>query len=186
MLTAITKPHTYRQICSCDVDLLRQKVLALSEAAWDSENAHKENKFAVFHSTRHIIARFIPSNNNPLEFYSTPFWSVWRPLLEPILHQVSGHYGMVKPEFPKVMLARLKAGAVIDKHVDGAGSNLVTHKIHVPLVTNSGVWFEVGDARFQLETDIAYELNNVRPHGVVNHGNADRIHLIFEIADFAG
>ena len=84
-----------------------------------------------------------------------------------------------------MMLARLAKGGVIEKHVDGAGSNLLTHKIHVPLVTNEKVWFEVGSTVFHLEPGLAYELNNIRPHGVRNDGDHDRIHLIFEIMDRA-
>lgn len=182
-MARVTKPDSYRPICQVDVAALRERLLAVGEAAWHAEDARKENRFACFHHTRHIVARFIPSNSDPMAFYSTPFWAVWQSLLRPILDQVASHYGLAEAEFPKVMFARLAANAVIDRHVDGAGSNLLTHKIHVPLVTSERVWFEVGDARFQLHCGQAYELNNLKPHGVRNDGETDRIHLIFELFD---
>ena len=85
--------------------------------------------------------------------------------------------------YPKVMLARLAAGAVIDRHVDGAGSNVFTHKIHVPIQTNGRVRVFINDRCFQLAEGRAYEVNNLAAHAVENLGQTDRIHLIFEVFD---
>lgn len=186
VLRPVVKPEEFRLVCPVDTAELESRVHMLSEAAWNAEDARKENRFSVFHHTRHIVARFIPGNGDPLAFYSTPFWSVLQPVVRPILDRAAESFGFREPEFPKVMLARLAAGAVIDRHVDGAGSNLLTHKVHVPLTTNDGVWFEVGDGRFRLVKGFAWELNNIRPHAVRNDGESDRIHLIFEIMDLAG
>lgn len=184
-MAQVVKPDSYRPICTVDTTALLERLRAVGEATWNGEDARKENRFTCFHHTRHIIARFIPSNRDPMEFYSTPFWTIWEPLLRPILERVASHYDLAEPEFPKVMFARLAAGAVIDRHVDGVGSNLVTHKIHIPLITSDQVWFEVADTRFQLAPGQAYELNNIKPHAVRNDGDADRIHLIFELFDRA-
>ncbi|WP_264944744.1 aspartyl/asparaginyl beta-hydroxylase domain-containing protein [Sphingomonas canadensis] len=94
-------------------------------------------------------------------------------------------YRFRRPQFPKAMLARLRAHGVIERHVDGAGSNLRTHKIHVPLITNPKVVTTLGDREFHLEAGRAYEVNNVAPHAVRNDGDADRIHFIFEVFDAA-
>ena len=82
--------------------------------------------------------------------------------------------------------ARLAAGGTIAPHTDGAGSNLVTHKIHVPLITNPDALFLAGGVWTHLEAGQAYEVNNIGRHGVVNRGAQDRIHLIFEVYDAAG
>lgn len=94
-------------------------------------------------------------------------------------------YGYADPRVPKAMFARLKAGKEIARHTDGAGSNLEAHKIHVPLVTNSGATFAVGEKSFHLEVGRAYEVNNIRAHGAANQGAEDRIHFIFELYDGA-
>src|SRR5579883_852149 len=100
-LKPVTKPAEYRLICAVETANLRRAIMALTEEAWNAENARKENNFAVFHHARHIVARFIPRNEDPLAFYSTPFWSVWQPLLRPVLDSVATVYGFSKPEFPK-------------------------------------------------------------------------------------
>jgi hypothetical protein len=90
-------------------------------------------------------------------------------------------YALQKPVYPKVMLARLAAGAVIDRHADGGGSNLFTHKIHVPIQTSEQALMFIGDKSFHLKEGRAYEVNNLAPHAVKNSGVIDRIHLIFEV-----
>ena len=92
-------------------------------------------------------------------------------------------YGYTKPAYPKAMLARLAAGHIIDSHVDGAGSNLHTHKIHIPIQTNLGAIFYVNKVPHHLEEGMAYEVNNIVPHAVENFGQTDRIHFIFEVFD---
>lgn len=179
----VVKPPTYRAICLADIAALRRQVLLLDDAVWKQEDALKENRFGVFHSTQHIIARFIRNKSDPANYYSTPFWAAWRDTLLPVLESVAAHYSFAQPDFPKAMLARLKAGGEIDLHIDQGPLNLLTHKIHVPIVTSDAVWFQVMDQHFQLAEGMAYELNNIRPHGVRNGGTADRIHLIFEIFD---
>jgi hypothetical protein len=81
------------------------------------------------------------------------------------------------------MLARLLAGKAIGAHVDGSPSAEVPHKIHVPLTTNHGVRFTIGDGEHHLERGRAYEVNNRRRHAVVNRGAEDRVHLIFDYYD---
>jgi Aspartyl/Asparaginyl beta-hydroxylase len=185
MLPLITKPETVRDLGPVDTGALRERVAALSEQVWASENARKENDFEVFHHTRHIVFRFTPGNQNPEDHYDTPGWAVWRGLLEPVMAAAVAPYGFAAPEYSKAMLARLAAGQRIDLHSDGAGSNLRTHKIHVPLITNEKALYLCGNEGFHLTDGHAWEVNNIRPHGGVNGGDADRVHLIFEVFDRA-
>ena len=182
---AVTKPARFREICEIDVSRLVGMVRNLSDAEWDAENAAKENDFAVFSQTRHIIARFSPATGGPEGYHSTDFWARWSDALTPVLSSVATQYDLRRPDFSKVMLARLAAGGKIDPHYDIGLSNHLTHKIHVPLITNPKVWFQVEGETFRLEVGKAYELNNVGLHAVSNEGPADRIHLIFELFDHA-
>lgn len=177
----VKKPHTILPLDSVDVTLLKDLIGQLSSQVWVKENERKENNFPCFHHTEHIIFRFIEGNRNHLKFYSNPIWEVFKSTLLPIMNQVTASYKFIQPEYPKVMLARLKAGGSIDIHRDGAGSNLCTHKIHIPLVTNSQAKFLVKNDSYHLKYGKAYEVNNITLHGAENHGDFDRIHLIFEV-----
>ena len=182
-LPKVEKPKTVKRLGPVKIDALLDRVSQLSEKAWMAEDATKENKFDVFHHTQHIIFRFIPGNRDAAEHYERPAWRIWAPLVQPILDDATRPYGFLDPVFPKVMLARLKAGHQIDMHTDGAGSNLQVHKIHVPLITNPGAILCVDKAEEHLELGWAYEVNNITRHGVRNTGADDRVHLIFEVYD---
>lgn len=177
----VNKPDTIKMLGPVECRQLVTFASRLSDAVWARENEGKENDFEVFHHTQHIIFRFIEGNLDPEVNYANPAWQIWEPVLMPVMEQAIAPYGFRKPQFPKAMLARLKAGHIIDPHYDGAGSNLRVHKIHVPLVTNSDATFQVKDATFHLEAGQAYEVNNIASHGARNLGEEDRIHFIFEV-----
>ena len=179
----VAKPQFVTDLGPVGIAVLKALVARLSERVWHVENERKENNFAVFHHTRHIVFRFIEGMRDHRCFYSTPIWSVWQDHVVPVLDQTTADFGFRQRVYPKVMLARLAAGAVIDRHVDGAGANLFTHKIHVPLETNRRVRFFVNDRPFHFEEGRAYEVNNIAPHAAENLGPTDRIHLIFEVFD---
>jgi hypothetical protein len=182
---SVVKPEYLRELGRVDTGELTALVQRTSETVWNLEDARKENRFAVFHATRHIVFRFIDGNRDHRVFYSNPIWTIWGRFLLPVMDAAAQPYGFRSPAFPKVMLARLAAGSVVDRHTDGAGSNLYTHKIHVPIQTNGEAWVIVRDRRFHLEQGRAYELNNLAPHGAENLGETDRIHLIFEVCESA-
>ena len=182
-MAKVSKPENISELGTVDISTLKNLVARTSEQVWNLENERKENAFDVFHHTRHIIFRFIEGMRDHRQF-----------LLESDLGYLAGtasardeqsgyKYDFQNPAFPKAMLARLSAGAVIDRHVDGAGSNLHTHKIHIPLQTNEKAIMFINDEPFHLREGYVYEVNNIVPHAVENLGTEDRIHLIFEVFD---
>ncbi len=185
-LPRVEKPALVRHLGAVDVETLRCNVERLSERVWRQEDAAKENDYFCFAFTRHVVFRFIDGNQTPLCFYSNPIWAVWQRILLPVMAQAAAPYGYAKPVYPKAMLARLEAGRGIDRHVDGAGSHPVTHRIHVPLQTNPRATLTVRDTDFRLQAGHAYEVNNLVPHGAFNGGDQDRVHFIFEVFEAEG
>ena len=177
----VEKPWTVKDLGTVDCARLITLAERVSDTTWGLEDRDKENNFAVFHHTQHVIFRFIAGNADPEVHYANPAWDIWEPVLMPVMEQAIRPYAFRQPQFPKAMLARLKAGHVIDPHFDGAGSNVRVHKIHVPLVTNVDAKFLVRDEQFHLEVGRAYEVNNIASHGASNLGDEDRIHFIFEV-----
>jgi hypothetical protein len=182
-MSPVVKPSHIRELGLVDIAALKAQVARVSERVWNAEDESKENRFDCFHHTRHIVFRFIEGMRDHRRYYSTPLWPAWQDALLPVLEEASAPYGFARPIYPKVMLARLAANAVIDRHVDGGGSNLYTHKIHVPLQTSPESRMFIHDLPFHLAEGVAYEVNNLAPHSVENTGETDRIHLIFELFD---
>jgi len=179
----VEKPTFINDLGSIQINPIKNRLQTLSEKAWSAEDSRKENDFSVFHSTQHIVHRFTRGNETARNYYETNAWHIWRDILEPVMEAAANSYGYAHNIYPKAMFARLKAGAIIHRHRDGAGSNLESHKIHIPIVTNPNAKFIVADKSFHLEEGRAYEVNNIRLHGALNDGEEDRIHFIFEVFD---
>jgi len=178
----IQKTKSIRELGSVDIAELQRLVSQLSEDVWNAEDERKENRFFCFNHTRHIVFQFI-SGGDPRNSYCKPIWNFWKNKVLPIMDAVTEIYGYQQQAYAKVMLARLAAGHAIDRHRDQGLSNHLTHKIHVPLQTNSQTKMFIKPDEYHLETGRAYEVNNLIGHGVENNGDTDRVHLIFECFD---
>jgi len=190
MMSAIPRPQanprkttSVRQLGSVNVDALLVAVKSIPESVWDAENADKPNKFEALDKTRHIVFRFVDSTRDWRGSHDRPQWAQWRELLEPVMAQAVRDYGYARGMFPRVMLARMAPGGVIQPHIDANPAAKWPHKIHVPLQTNDGVGFQIGDTVHNFRIGQAVEVNNLGPHAVRNNGTTDRIHLIFEYYD---
>jgi hypothetical protein len=177
------KTASIRRLGPVDITALRAAVLALPEAVWDAENASKPNRFEALDRTRHIVFRFVSDLKDWRSSFDRPLWTEWRALLEPVLEQATAPYGYARGVYPRVMLARMGPGGVIQPHRDANPAAKWPHKIHVPLLTNERVVFTIDGTGHHLPEGEAAEVNNMGVHAVVNGGTGDRIHLIFEYYD---
>jgi aspartyl/asparaginyl beta-hydroxylase (cupin superfamily) len=84
-------------------------------------------------------------------------------------------------EVQQAMLTNLRAGIVIPRHRDKGPLTEKTHRIHVPVITNTGCIFSVGDESRNLEAGHIWIIDNVNKyHSVENRGENDRVHLIID------
>ena len=74
----------------------------------------------------------------------------------------------------------IPAGEKIKIHEDLGFISSLTHKIHLPIITNNDVLFFIGDKKFNFKKDQLIEINNKRSHYVENNSDNDRIHLIID------
>ena len=177
------KTTSIRRLGRVDITALKQAVLALPEAVWTAENEGKPNRFDALEHTQHIVFRFVSNFQDWRSSYDRPLWAEWQPLLEPVLAQATADYGYARGVYPRVMLARMQPGGVIQPHRDANPAAKWPHKIHVPLKTNEQVIFFVEGIGYHLAEGEAVEVNNMGVHSVSNPSDADRIHLIFEYYD---
>ena len=177
------KTTTIRRLGTVEIAALREAVLAIPDSVRDAENADKPNRFEALDVTRHIVFRFISGFKDWRQSYDRPLWAEWRPLLEPVMAAAVAPYGYARGAFPRVMLARMRPGGVIQPHRDANPAAKWPHKIHVPLQTNDQVVFFVEGQPYRFAEGEAVEVNNMGVHAVNNGGTTDRVHLIFEYYD---
>ena len=83
------------------------------------------------------------------------------------------------------MAARLGPGGLIRPHRDSHPSFHYSHRIHVPLTTNSRVQFTIDGRPYKFEVGKAYEINNQLSHSVMNKGAESRTTFIFDYMPLA-
>lgn len=179
------KTTRVRELGAVDVREVKAAVLATQPEAWDTPDDFQANynKRGALRSAAHITLRFCDRRERPSRCYDLPAWQQWEPLLLPLMEAAVAPLNYARGFFPRIMFARLPAGAFINPHEDGAESGTRPHKIHVPIVTNAETYFFVEHERYHFAEGVAYEVNNTARHAAVNGGATDRVHLIFEYLD---
>lgn len=150
--------------------------------------ADNQNKFKPGVQTIH----FIFSDHQGDHVMRFPWWYEWKPLLLPVLQQIFERYNssVLIDHIVRLQLARMVSGSEIRRHQDTGGWAKTTHRIHVPLISHSGVSFEFfanddGTATpIDVRTGRAFEINNVIPHQVHNLGDKERVHLLIDYSEY--
>jgi hypothetical protein len=173
-----------RRLGFVDSERLIARVAATKEAAWYAD-ARRQDDYEVHAQTQSIILVFF-TGWPEVQVTHASGWNSFGDVTMPVMENLVAKYyppgGMVL----RVVLARLLPGCQIDTHWDKHPSFSVSHRIHVPLLTNPDVEFMVGTTRITTEPQQAFELNNKLPHSVTNRGTTPRVHLIFDYAPDPG
>ncbi len=177
------------RIGELDTTALIQKVLDLPERQWQGD-AFRQQRYDVHRDTQTIHLVFDPDfrHTHPTRL---PALQLFEQELRPTLKMVADHFddspkgrelfetfGM--GYFVRANLVRLKSGGNITEHTDNNFSLVHSHRVHLPIITNTRVEFTVGDETANMNQGELYEINNRRMHSVINAGATDRVHLILD------
>lgn len=104
------------------------------------------------------------------------------PLIKEASDKVKETYGYQRIRYKSLMLVKLLANQSISEHIDEAGSYDTCHRVHIPVITSEQCVFTVNGTEFHMGVGEIVEIDNLKPHSVVNNGG-DRIHIIFDICE---
>ncbi len=169
-----------RSFGKVEMQALGAAILAADEAAWN-ENVERQKSFEVHEQTRSIVLLFAEVSNWPeLQVSKQPGWDRFAHLAVPLMHEIIRNWYPPGGTIIRAMAAKLMAGGRIVPHRDAHPSFAAGHRIHVPIRTNPRVRFMIDGQPVKLEPGHAYEINNQKVHSVMNKGDTDRIHFIFD------
>jgi hypothetical protein len=171
---------TMRSFGKVDMEPLAAAILAADEVAWN-ENVERQKSYEVHEQTRSIVLLFADVENWPaVDVTRQPGWDRLSDVAVPVMHQILRNWYPPGGTIIRAMAARLFAGGRIVPHRDAHPSFRAGHRIHVPIATNPRVRFMIDGQPVRLEVGQAYEINNQKVHSVMNKGDTDRIHFIFD------
>ncbi len=169
-----------RELGQIDIDPLREVVLNQEQSIWDQSTIRQE-EFEVHKATKSILMLFANIENWPeIEVRREEGWSFLADSALPVMNQIINSNYQPGGTVIRAMAAKLLPGRNIASHWDKHPSFHCGHRIHIPIQTNPRVRFNVDGYPYQFKVGQAYEINNQKTHSVINKGNEDRIHFIFD------
>jgi hypothetical protein len=159
-------------------DALLSDVLSLESEDWSKYKgrklaggaaAYNTETIPLIYDTEHRLNSEILHEN--YERFST--------YIEEVISMAADRIGKTKVQ--QAMLTKLNANTVIPRHKDVGPITAKTHRIHVPVITNTQCIFTVENESKNLEAGHIWIIDNVgRYHSVENKGQQDRVHLIID------
>lgn len=103
--------------------------------------------------------------------------NLWK-YLEPIVKDLEMLYD---GKVGRATIVNLPAGKLVTPHADDFVYPNVIHRVHIPIITSDGVFFNVDDDTKNLKVGEAWEVNNAKIHGSYNMGDTPRVHFMVDI-----
>jgi aspartyl/asparaginyl beta-hydroxylase (cupin superfamily) len=169
--------QNFKYIGKIKVDSFKNKIDKFNNKLWDNFT-FRQKTFEVHKETKTIPLIFNtdfrlndPTYLNEYEVFKNEFKIIKNKLLK--------IYG--KGFIIRAILVLLKSNSKIDKHIDTGKSLSICHRVHIPIITNKDVLFDIDNEIKNLKEGEMWEINNSeKPHSVINNSNIDRIHLIVD------
>ena len=180
----------YRQLGSHDISELKDKILALTDEEWDKESWRQ--KHYDVHKYTHTISLIFDRDFRHKNPTTLPLYESFRENIEPIIVKIKAYYNkslkykrlrkkhgdgyVIRVNFVKLDAS----GGDIAPHVDNLFTLSHAHRIHIPIITNDGVLFTIGNEVKNLKEGEIWEINNREMHSVLNEGKDSRVHMIID------
>lgn len=86
-----------------------------------------------------------------------------------------GHGSILNAQF-----SLLPAHKNINIHCDSGLPFALSHRVHLPIITNNSAFLHLRDQRYNLKEGQLVEINNSKDHYAENLSDQDRVHLIID------
>jgi len=159
-----------------DLEFIKRKLAKIPERAWHQSG--REQTYQVHKQTQALLL----IHDDDFRHYNPTYhdlYSEFRRELKPVFDYIADYFGN-DGYIVRALFARLAAHGRIDSHTDGLFSLLKCHRIHIPIITNDQVVFNIGGEEKVLAEGEMWEINNATLHAVDNRSDEDRIHLIID------
>ena len=169
---------TLRELGTVDSQPLIDAILARDESDWAAQQ-YRQNAYSVHEHTQSLVMVFC-SGWPELQITKEPSWDILKDTAVPLMHNIIEEFFPPGGTIIRAMAAKLVAGGIISPHRDTHSSFVNSHRIHIPVTTNTGVRFMIDGRPHRFTVGQAYEINNQKNHSVMNNGKEDRVTFIFD------
>lgn len=169
----------FRYLKNYDIQEIKKVILEL-EKEWlldtsrqDTFEVHKET--VTFFLTDYDLL-WKPNDTYAMSVRDAThdLWKLTLPIIRDLEEIHGGKAG-------RVIFPNLKAGGVIQPHVDAGDYLDVSRRNHIPIITNPKVFFGIEGGWLNMLEGECWEINNMLTHEVRNESDQDRVHLLIDI-----
>ena len=167
--------NNFHRVGEIDTTKWLMELDTITDKIW-GEDYWRQEAFSVHQDTQTIPLVFDEEFVKPIK---TKHYTKFETCLMSLESLLSTHYG--KGFTARLILTKLKSKGVIPEHRDIGRCFDISHRVHLPLVTNDEVFFTVGEETITMRSGELWEINNAnREHSVANKSDCDRVHLIID------
>ena len=167
----------FEYIGKIKIKSFKNKINNFNNKLWNDFD-FRQKTFKVHKETKTIPLIFDTDFrlSNPTYLYQ---YEIFKDEFKIINNKLKKIYG--KGFIIRAILVLLKSNSKIDKHIDTGKSLSICHRVHIPIITNKDVLFEIDNEIKNLKEGEMWKINNSEKiHSVINISNTDRIHLIVD------
>lgn len=166
-----------------DLKELKENILSLSEKYWDVVFKSLNIANPPIHKRTQVLGNTVflldYNGNGNIEVFKSNF--IPKNIQLKVDEIISDLENFVNGKVLISGFTRLKAGNNIGFHSDAFYYFSIVRRFQIAVYTNPRVFFNIGKETKVFEEGDCYEINNLIPHSIQNHGETDRINLLVDI-----
>ena len=163
----------FKFIEKIDVTNIKSK---LKDLDWDSFDWRIKNSQGSHSETKSVPIIFDENRKEPIKQENYILFSDTLNDIKNIFQKTYGD-GILFT----ALLINLPAGKRIKSHIDVGENFDLSHRVHIPIITNDRCFFSVDEEIKNMKEGEMWEIdNNGKYHWVSNEGETDRIHLLVD------
>lgn len=169
-----------------DAQPLIDSLSKIDDEDWGADTFRQET-YKGIHSSTQAIQLIYDKDFRHFNGTKHKYWDLlnMEELMEPLLEVLKKEYG--DGYIARAVFVKLFAGKSVGRHIDVGGSYSLSHRIHVPLITEeNNIIYNVRDEDKFFKVGEVWELNDMVEHEVRNQSQTDRINLIMDYATLDG
>jgi hypothetical protein len=173
-----SKPEKYKVIGQYNVSSLLEKLNKFSGEDWKLIE-EKKTLFAQEECDSIVLFNLPDHQNKVFNKLIVGKWLfLFNEEIKSVCDIISETYPNGEPK--RIILNNLPAGKVIAEHPDRNYHLETCRRIHLPIITNKKVDFNVDREKIPMTVGVITEINNNILHSVQNNSDKDRIHLLID------
>jgi len=172
----------YKLITYVDDEIVNNIINNIEEKDWyiedyrqSASSMSKTNSIPIFHTPLCAI-------NDTFETFKSvqknKLYYKYIQTIVPVLKILKNFYNF---NYYTAFLSRLSPKNIIEFHHDTGLFLESCNRIHLPLKTNSEIFYHIKDRNFNWLKGCLYEFDNTNLHGVINNSDEFRIHLVINL-----